>query len=102
MACNSQVAAEVFTVRPALYGDESISRSSNEGAAVLEESVRVCACCPESFRLSAGTFALGYNDGGPVMVWSNWIATAVMNLAVAMCLAEISSAMPLAGGPYYW
>ncbi len=36
------------------------------------------------------------------MVWSNWILTAVMNLAVAMCLAEISSAMPVAGGPYYW
>ncbi|CAL5225906.1 g8697 [Coccomyxa viridis] len=49
-----------------------------------------------------GTFALGYNVGGPVMVWSNWILTATMNLAVAMCLAEISSAMPVAGGPYYW
>ena len=51
---------------------------------------------------AAGTFALGYLDGGPIMVWSNWILTAGMNLAVAMCLAEISSAMPVAGGPYYW
>ena len=54
-------------------------------------------CCA-----AAGTFALAYNNGGPVMVWSNWILTAGMNLAVAMCLAEISSAMPVAGGPYYW
>ena len=50
----------------------------------------------------AGTFSLGFNDGGPVMVWSNWVLTAVMNLAVALSLAEISSAMPVAGGPYHW
>lgn len=55
-----------------------------------------------SLYCAVGTFALGYNDGGPVMVWSNWILNAVMNLAVSMCLAEISSAMPVAGGPYYW
>ncbi len=52
--------------------------------------------------MAAGTFSLGFNDGGPIMVWSNWVLTAVMNLAVALSLAEIASAMPVAGGPYHW
>ena len=52
--------------------------------------------------MRTGTFSLGFNDGGPVMVWSNWVLTAVMNLAVALSLAEISSAMPVVGGPYHW
>ena len=51
---------------------------------------------------SAGAFSLAYNDGGPVMVWSNWVLASVMNIAVALGLAEIVSAMPVAGGPYYW
>lgn len=58
--------------------------------------------CHLDLTRSAGAFSLAYNDGGPVMVWSNWVLASVMNIAVALGLAEIVSAMPVAGGPYYW
>ncbi|KAG0140423.1 hypothetical protein CROQUDRAFT_665184 [Cronartium quercuum f. sp. fusiforme G11] len=47
-------------------------------------------------------FGTGLNVGGPaVMVWG-WIVVSVMTTLVALGMAEIVSAIPTSGGPYFW
>lgn len=47
-------------------------------------------------------FAYGLNTGGPVvMVWG-WIVVACTTTLVGLAMAEICSAHPTSGGPYYW
>ena len=41
-------------------------------------------------------------SGGPVSVVWGWIVVAIMNIVVALSMAEIVSAYPIAGGPYFW
>ena len=36
------------------------------------------------------------------MVWINWILTSIMTVLIALSLGELSSAYPVAGGPYIW
>jgi amino acid transporter len=57
-------------------------------------TARVCA--------GAGFFAIAYMSGGPVSVVWGWIVVAIMNIIVALSMAEIVSAYPIAGGPYFW
>ncbi|KIP02622.1 hypothetical protein PHLGIDRAFT_286070 [Phlebiopsis gigantea 11061_1 CR5-6] len=47
-------------------------------------------------------FLYGLNTGGPaVMVWG-WIVVAVFTMLVGLAMAEVCSAHPTSGGPYYW
>lgn len=47
-------------------------------------------------------FLYGLNTGGPaVMVWT-WIIVACATMLVGLAMAEICSAHPTSGGPYYW
>ncbi|KAK9902713.1 hypothetical protein WJX75_003543 [Coccomyxa subellipsoidea] len=49
-----------------------------------------------------GFFAIAYMSGGPVSVVWGWIVVAIMNIVVALSMAEIVSEYPIAGGPYFW
>jgi len=47
-------------------------------------------------------FLYGLTTGGPVvMVWG-WVVVAVMTMLVGLAMAEICSAHPTSGGPYFW
>ncbi|KAF8966775.1 APC amino acid permease [Flammula alnicola] len=47
-------------------------------------------------------FLYGLNTGGPaVMVWG-WIVVACFTMLVGLAMAEICSAHPTSGGPYFW
>ncbi|KAJ8091672.1 polyamine transporter tpo5 [Marasmius tenuissimus] len=47
-------------------------------------------------------FATGLNTGGPaVMVWG-WIIVSTFTMFVGLAMAEICSAHPTSGGPYFW
>jgi amino acid transporter len=53
-------------------------------------------------RARAGFFAIAYTNGGPVSAVWGWILVATTNFFVALSMAEIVSAYPIAGGPYFW
>ncbi|CAL1702473.1 unnamed protein product [Somion occarium] len=47
-------------------------------------------------------FLFGLNTGGPaVMVWG-WIVVATFTMLVGLAMAEVCSAHPTSGGPYFW
>ncbi|KAF9467523.1 APC amino acid permease [Collybia nuda] len=47
-------------------------------------------------------FLYGLNTGGPaVMVWG-WVVVASFTLMVGLAMAEVCSAHPTSGGPYFW
>ncbi|KAI0338750.1 APC amino acid permease [Trametopsis cervina] len=47
-------------------------------------------------------FLYGLNTGGPaVMVWG-WIVVACFTMLVGLAMAEVCSAHPTSGGPYFW
>ncbi|KJA24697.1 hypothetical protein HYPSUDRAFT_214332 [Hypholoma sublateritium FD-334 SS-4] len=47
-------------------------------------------------------FLYGLNTGGPaVMVWG-WVVVACFTMLVGLAMAEICSAHPTSGGPYFW
>jgi amino acid transporter len=48
------------------------------------------------------TFYLPLLAGGPAAVTVSWIVIGALALIVGMAMAEICSAMPTAGGLYYW
>jgi amino acid transporter len=53
----------------------------------------------------AGTltsYYIGFANGGPIIMSWGWPAVSVMCLFVALAMAELASAMPTAGGLYYW
>jgi amino acid transporter len=47
-------------------------------------------------------FFAAWNNGGPVMVSIGWPVVGLLILVVSLCMAEICSSMPTAGGIYYW
>ncbi|PIL34552.1 transporter [Ganoderma sinense ZZ0214-1] len=50
----------------------------------------------------ASMFLYGLNTGGPaVMVWG-WVVVSFFTFVVGLAMAEICSAHPTSGGPYYW
>jgi amino acid transporter len=53
----------------------------------------------------AGTltsYYIGFGDGGPIMMSWGWPFVSLMCVVVALAMAELASAMPTAGGLYYW
>ena len=44
----------------------------------------------------------GLTTGGPGVVSVGWIVVSTMTFVVAMGMAEIPSAHPTSGGPYFW
>ncbi|EOO04205.1 putative apc amino acid permease protein [Phaeoacremonium minimum UCRPA7] len=47
-------------------------------------------------------FSYGLNTGGPGVMSVGWIIVSFFTLMVATAMAEIVSAIPTSGGPYFW
>lgn len=54
--------------------------------------------------LSGGftTFGQAWNNGGPIAIAIGWPIIATLILIIGLCMSELVSAMPTAGGIYYW
>lgn len=53
----------------------------------------------------AGTltsYYIGFANGGPIIMSWGWPFVSIMCLFVALAMAELASAMPTAGGLYFW
>jgi len=48
------------------------------------------------------TFAFAWQNGGPIAVSIGWPILCAFVLMVAFSMAELTSAYPTAGGPYWW
>src|SRR4051812_17205973 len=48
------------------------------------------------------TYYQGWNNGGPVAISWGWPIISVFILVIALCMAELVSAFPTAGGIYWW
>jgi amino acid transporter len=48
------------------------------------------------------TFYVAWNNGGPIAISIGWPVSALIILTVAVSMAELASAYPTAGGPYWW
>lgn len=47
-------------------------------------------------------FEYGLNTGGPAVMSIAWLVVSCFTLLVAIAMAEIVSAIPTSGGPYFW
>ncbi|RAO71161.1 uncharacterized protein BHQ10_007173 [Talaromyces amestolkiae] len=47
-------------------------------------------------------FSYGLNTGGPSVMAFGWIIVSFMTFFVGLSMAEIVSAIPTSGGPYFW
>ncbi|ERT00394.1 APC amino acid permease [Sporothrix schenckii 1099-18] len=47
-------------------------------------------------------FSYGLNTGGPAVMSVGWILVSFFTMLVAIAMAEIVSAIPTSGGPYFW
>ncbi|KAK3326958.1 amino acid/polyamine transporter I [Cercophora scortea] len=47
-------------------------------------------------------FSYGLNTGGPAVMSVGWIVVSFFTILVAIAMAEIVSAIPTSGGPYFW
>ncbi|KAI1359204.1 amino acid/polyamine transporter I [Xylaria arbuscula] len=47
-------------------------------------------------------FGYGLSTGGPAVMSIGWIVVSFFTLMVAIAMAEIVSAIPTSGGPYFW
>ncbi|KAL8850915.1 MAG: hypothetical protein Q9221_004115 [Calogaya cf. arnoldii] len=47
-------------------------------------------------------FSYGLNTGGPAVMSIGWIIASFFTLCVSASMAEIVSAIPASGGPYFW
>jgi amino acid transporter len=48
------------------------------------------------------TYGQAWNNGGPVAITWGWVIICAIILVIAFCMAELVSAYPTAGGPYWW
>src|SRR5579885_1306026 len=48
------------------------------------------------------TYGQAWNNGGPVAISIGWPVISLLILLVAFSMSELASAMPAAGGIYYW
>src|SRR4051794_17546217 len=47
-------------------------------------------------------FPFAWNSGGPIAISWGWPIICGFVLIIALCMAELASAYPTAGGPYWW
>jgi choline transport protein len=68
----------------------------------LVSMIGFCFSIVSSWTALSGVLIIGAESGGPpVMIWS-WVGVCVFSMAVALSMAEMCSAYPLAGGQYSW
>jgi amino acid transporter len=48
------------------------------------------------------TYGQAWNNGGPISIAWGWPLIGALILIISMCMAEVASAYPTAGGLYYW
>jgi amino acid transporter len=48
------------------------------------------------------TYGQAWNNGGPIAISWGWPIIGGLILIIAFCMAELVSAYPTAGGPYWW
>src|SRR5512132_753555 len=48
------------------------------------------------------TYGQAWNNGGPIAISWGWPIISVFTLIIALCMAELVSAFPTAGGIYWW
>jgi amino acid transporter len=48
------------------------------------------------------TYQQAWNNGGPVAISWGWAIISCFIMVIALCMAELASAYPTAGGPYWW
>ena len=48
------------------------------------------------------TYGQAWNNGGPIAISWAWPIICALVLVIALCMAELASAFPTAGGPYWW
>jgi amino acid transporter len=48
------------------------------------------------------TYGQAWNNGGPIAISWGWPIICALVLIIALCMAELASAYPTAGGPYWW
>jgi len=48
------------------------------------------------------TYGQAWNNGGPIAISIGWPVISLLILTVAFSMSELASAMPTAGGIYYW
>ena len=48
------------------------------------------------------SYAIAFNQGGPVAITWGWLIVGVFCIFVALALGEIASTYPTAGGLYFW
>jgi amino acid transporter len=48
------------------------------------------------------TFSQAWNNGGPIAISLGWPVIASLILIIGLCMSELVSAFPTAGGIYYW
>ena len=49
-----------------------------------------------------GLFEFGLVTGGPATMVIGWIVVSFFNILICISMAEIVSAAPASGGPYFW
>lgn len=47
-------------------------------------------------------FSYGLNTGGPAVMSIGWLVVSLFTTSVGLGMAEITSAHPTSGGPYFW
>ncbi|HEX2103483.1 MAG TPA: amino acid permease [Solirubrobacteraceae bacterium] len=47
-------------------------------------------------------YSFAWNNGGPIAISWGWPIICGIVLVIAFCMAELASAYPTAGGPYWW
>src|SRR5690348_1689637 len=48
------------------------------------------------------TFAVGWNNGGPMAISWGWPIVSAFILVIGLCMSELVSAYPASGGIYWW
>ena len=93
--CDSDIRCCICKVQCQRKGKSVCSWQNN---IILARCLMMTSCS----ILNAGSFSIAYEDGGPATAVWGWISVALMNIFVALSMAEIVSAYPIAGGPYFW
>jgi amino acid transporter len=47
-------------------------------------------------------FGYGITTGGPAAMSIGWIVVSIFSIFIGLSMAEIVSASPASGGPYFW